>query len=396
MAERPPHEADQVMDYLLGQLTPAARRQFEARLESDAALREYVRELEQGVLALGMTAPSRDVPPEAWARIEAAVARQVRRETWLPFLRPGWLTGGWAVASLAVVALIAQWFWFHSSAGIPPSPAANPVVASHLQIKPAQPEETQVTPSPALTTSLPVETPAESAQTAELRQKVARLEAQLARLSQSVTQPPPAAVAAPARGLQLLPPVGVPRGTANLSPQLQQAVLLAVARKMGWTLNPPASDAGTGASQDNAPAVDFVDLNAPTNAAAGALPTVTVSAPISTTTDSFAFAAAPPVSSTPAETTANPVTSNINGYGGSVPMLAWGNQIMAAIDPGTLPTNSGPVTVWQMDGYGNGQIIGTVALGSNPTVVNFSSDPSQSYLVTMGGTNIIGQFPSGN
>ena len=77
-------------------------------------------------------------------------------------------------------------------------------------------------------------------------------------------------------------------------------------------------------------------------------------------------------------------------------MLAWGNKIIAAIDPGTLPVNSGPVSVWQMDEAGNGRVLGTVLVGSNPTVVNIptvSGDSGQHYFITVGGTNVLGQSP---
>lgn len=400
MPERPPYEADEVMDYLLGQITPAARQQFEMRLESDAALREYVRELEQGVVALGMTAPARDVPPEIWPRIEPAVARQVRRETWFPFLRPGWQVSGWAAAGVAGLVLIAQWFWFHAGNVKPPQArVANTEVVRFSQTKPAQTEESGAAELPSPPKILPMETPEESVLTAELRQKVARLEAQLARLSQTAPQTPPAVaatVANPPRSLQFLPPTGMPRGTKNMSPQLQQAVLLAVARKMGWTLNPPTSDAATGASQDNAPAVDFVDLNAPANVVANALPTMAATTPLATTPDSVAFSTTPPSAVASFDAAARSANGDPGGASSSVSMLAWGNTIMAAIDPTTLPTNSGPVSVWQMDNDGNGQVLGTVAVGSNPTVINFASDPSQSYFVTVGGTNVIGQFPAGH
>jgi hypothetical protein len=410
MAEFPPRQVDEAMDYLLGLLAPADRRQFEARLETDTALREYVRELEQGVVALAAAVPQREAPPEMWPRIGSEIARQIRRETWLPFLRPRRLPGGWAVAGIALVVITVQGFWFRAAVQSRPERAPAAGVAAVAIPRPAPVQIAESTPPvPAPRNNFAAD---ESARIAVLQGKISKLEEQLARQS-AATQTVPDTVApavALARGVQLLPPAGgLQRGTKYISPELQQALLLAVAREMGWTLNTPASDSAFGTNQ---PAVDFADLNSPAGGSAGTTPVQVASgspaspADFQTSPSGLPSAGLPfenssasttlPVAGASTTALANPVAGATANNGGLAPVLSLGNRILAAINPAILPAGSGPVTVWQMDNNGNGQIVGTVTMGSNPTVITFTGDSGQNYLLTAGGTNILAQFPPGN
>ena len=404
MAEFSPQHIDGAMDYLLGRLAPVDRRQFETRLETDNALREYVRELEQGVVALAAAVPQHEAPPMAWPMIGGEVARQIQRENRLPFLRPGWLAGGWALAVIALVVIIVPGIWFRAAILSRPPPTPSGSVAAVATLPPA-PVPIAERPAPALRND---SAPDESGRIAVLQAKITQLEAQLAR-QPAVAQPAPAA---DARGVRLMPPVGgLPRGTIYISPELQSALLLAVAREMGWTLNTPASDAASGTNQ---PAVDFVDLNPPAGgpAAIGIAPAQVASAVPASPSDlqtspsvlpaagspleNFSASATLPALGASTTAPANPGAGETVNNGGLAPVLALGNRMIAAINPATLPAGSGPVTVWQMDNNGNGQVIGTVTMGSNPTVITFTGDASQNYLLTAGGTNILGQFPLGN
>lgn len=367
MAE-PISPPEEISEYLLGQLPPAARRRFEARLEQDAELRQRVRELEEGMLALALTAPRCEAPPQAWTHIEAAINRQARRSFWPAILRLRWLANGWAMAGCLAVVFLVHAFWFH-----PPSAtrflSLNPGTGTKnvAWSKPAPGGAATMAggnanrPAAAVTAQ---NLAAAAARADEMQQKVSRLESQLAKLSQLLKQQQ--ANAASLKGLQLVPP-GLPsaHGQTQLSPQLQQAILLAVANQMGWN---QTADPG------HLPPVDFVELQSP--ALQGADTTMAANTP-------------------------GPDASLIADGAGlatnSVPMIAWDNRIFAAVDPATLPPNSGPVTVSTVDQAGNQLVVGMVPVDSNPVVININNADTSGihqYTITVGGgTNIIGHFP---
>src|SRR5213078_3689312 len=85
--------------YLLGELTGAERREFEARLAQSAELRALVDELQEGAVALSMTPPRRRPPPEVWRRIEKRVTDQTRWKLAVPSIWVGWWRDGWAAAA---------------------------------------------------------------------------------------------------------------------------------------------------------------------------------------------------------------------------------------------------------------------------------------------------------
>ena len=79
MTDHPLPEDDSAR-YVLGELTSAQRREFEARMAQSVDLRALVRELEEGMVALSMASPPRRAPQEVWTRIEKAMDREQRRK----------------------------------------------------------------------------------------------------------------------------------------------------------------------------------------------------------------------------------------------------------------------------------------------------------------------------
>ena len=92
MAEAHPYEEQAVL-YLLDRLSVDERRDFEARLAESAELRALLRELEEGSVALAMSAPRRRPPAQIWNRIERAVAQGRKHETLAPLRLAWWRYG---------------------------------------------------------------------------------------------------------------------------------------------------------------------------------------------------------------------------------------------------------------------------------------------------------------
>src|SRR2546421_12154974 len=106
---------DEAVRYVLGELTAAERREFEARLAESAELRALVRELEQGAVALSMALPQRRPPQEVWMQIENVVARDARREIVIPAFWTGWWRSGWAAAAACLAAWVFYGVWANRS-----------------------------------------------------------------------------------------------------------------------------------------------------------------------------------------------------------------------------------------------------------------------------------------
>src|SRR4030095_9895231 len=85
--------------YVLGRLDDAQRREFESELAQSADLRKLVQELEEGAVALAISAPRRDPPREVWSRIENEVAREASSRVTLGAWWAHWWRHGWAAAA---------------------------------------------------------------------------------------------------------------------------------------------------------------------------------------------------------------------------------------------------------------------------------------------------------
>ena len=112
-------------EYVLGVLSAAGRRAFEARMAQDPALRAEVEYWEQRLGMLTAEVEPIDPPPRVWANIEAAIARSTDRGgLWqnLSFWR--WATVGSAAAAAACLMALAY---------IARVPATNPPLIAKLE-----------------------------------------------------------------------------------------------------------------------------------------------------------------------------------------------------------------------------------------------------------------------
>ncbi|MDR3458241.1 MAG: hypothetical protein P4N60_12400 [Verrucomicrobiae bacterium] len=372
---------DQVEKYVFGQLNPAERRQFEACLAQSAELRTLVRELEEGLVALAASAPHQSAPRAAWQNIESAVARETRWSSWRSLAGWKWIANGWAVAGCLAALVVLQVVFPR-----PPAPATVSLTReTGTHFARPFPPVLGMAPVPAPVHSNNPDLAAQNTlaaikQTSELRQRITRLEAQLAKMP----QPPPVEPA----GLKLVPPNADARfAHLKLSPLMQQALLLTVARQLGWSQKTASAPAANTSTQPAEPQVTFVDLAASTTDTAAQSP-LTAS-----------LFAAQDGSGTAADSAANsnPDPGTGNNTDGSISMLQWDQNILAMIDPSTLSAGVSPLTVWAIDANGNPTVIGTVNLGSNPTVITISGaniSAGQQYIITSGAaTNIIAQYP---
>ncbi len=94
-------------DYPLGQTSGSERRRFETRLATDPGLRTLARELEEGMLALALSAPQRPAPPQAWHNIQAAINPRQNWNLWLFLAGLKWAARGRiAAACLTTVCIL--------------------------------------------------------------------------------------------------------------------------------------------------------------------------------------------------------------------------------------------------------------------------------------------------
>ncbi len=350
----PPEE---VNDYLLGQLTPARRREFAERLAHDAGLRQHIRELEEGLLALAMTAPRREPPRKIWTQIETAVSKSARQNFWFPFLELKWLAKGWAVTGCLVAAVLIHSYWTRERPSISVASGGSEVKTNFV-----------TAPPPNLAT-LP--TFVTNRQTGLVENNPPGSDPWRA-TTNPATAPPSANVAAIASA-RAAPPSSLKTTVAHrqsrVSPAMQRAAFRAFAWQMGWTNEPSAPDSEV--------PVDFVDLPDPT--AADTVPPL-VAADLPGNSGLW-----DPVA--PADPGLPPP---------SIPMLALNNNIFVPIDPGSLPAGLRQGVVWSVDGEGNPAIIGPFTLGPRPTILhinNADTSGGTTYIVTIGGTNFIGHAP---
>jgi hypothetical protein len=336
---------DEAAPYVLGTLTPAERRAFEEHLAQSPQLRALVRELEEGAVALSLAALQRKAPPQGWAGIEKAIARETKRPPAIPVF---WFTGwqaGWAAAVVCLTGWLLTCVLWTSQPGRKNAP---PSMAAEVQT-PAP----AVRPSPA--TNLGETTPAAAnaaealqsslqAKTREavaLRQQVAELQSRVVVLRQTLTQAQ-ALLSEPNRlkFMQLLPAAGGGQSAiATLSPALQRAMFLALGRELGWL--PPAGDASDG---DGSAPVDYVDLRpgAGTETNPGLTPPET-SALNSQTPDSAALT---------------------NASAAAIPAFMSGTNMIVALDSTFAPAGS-QVTF----STGSDSPLGTAIMGTNALVV---------------------------
>jgi hypothetical protein len=402
MAEPNPH-VDDAAAYVLGTLGSRERRRFEANLRKSPELQRVVRLLEAGSIGLAMAAPHREPPIRLWAGIQTAVTHECEKRG--RSARRKWLRNVAAIAACAIVGWFAYTSWNHRAS------SASPTIASDVG-------ETQVAnaPAPVLArataqaSSLLSQPPRERrtlrpGENATLRERVGDLENQVAHLAQTVTQQQPA----PPHLNRLTFVNIVPEGSddaanpqiAPASPELRRALLVGVARQLGWmpptpappqssTMPPPSPAPLTPPSTQpadpnpptpqNEPGVQFVDLP-PVQSPSPEPQTASIEPP-----------PAPPAATASEE----PSSKNAS----SIPAFVSGTNLVFAVDSSVVPV--GTETISFYSGSGGGPIAwrGTITLGNSPTVVTMpvlqvrAWDNQANQTATLGNSAVLQPVPA--
>ncbi len=378
---------DEAALYVLGELTAAERREFEARLAQSAELRALVREVEEGAVALSMASPRRRPPREAWTRIEKAVRGETRRQAVFPVFWVGWWRHGWAAAAACLVGWLLYALWPHRPGPSDASPV--PVVTGVNSPPGATLADTHQDNTRNRTRQDNAENNAAfqllQARTQEigaLRWQIAELTNRMAHLSQALTQQQALlSESSRLKFFQLSPPSAGSNGaiSAPVSPGLQRALLLAMTRELGWTSSGASSEVGgTESARTNHAGVDFVDLRPGSNNVPASIGRSQVELEPAGAPESSALASA---------------SSN------AIPGFVSGTSAVLAFDSSVVPTGSS-LTFWTATSWGQFQNLGTVVLGNYPMVVTmpFAVTTWEGGNVTVvaatanGPSNVIGQF----
>lgn len=391
-------QADEAALYVLGQLPPNARHQFEIQLTQSAELRALVQELEAGVEATARAVPQRPPPPQTWTAIEKAIAQEVERKVITPPFWTQWWRSGWAAAAACLLALIGYAWWSPQNqkplaTASPPVAEESPAAISGIETMPARPvaNRANIAASTNLTViataTLPTSPTAEPAnpELASLRWQITALRTQLEELAQVVARQKEL-LAEPGRFkffplADSHPPETEATPATPMSPGLQRAMFYAMARDMGWVSRTSASEAQNNNSAASATTVttawgvDFVDIGKSTAAA-------------TTAATGSTEAQKPPNS--PA-ISIRPSGNNIPGY------LGENGTFVMALDSTIAPRDSQVFIMngTSVEGY---HLIGSALLRDNPMVISFSSDAlaNGDVLVTAtpagGASNFIGSF----
>jgi hypothetical protein len=387
-------QADEAARYVLGQLSPKARHEFEVQLTQSAELRALVQELEEGVEAMARAVPQRPPPLQTWAAIEKAIAQDVRSKVVTP-VWSNWWRNGWVAAAACLLVFVSYAWW--------PQRKANPAVPT-----PSGPVEVAVThpppvelvpfnpgvirpeigrPTNVTTAALSKPTPAATnPELASLRWQITALQSQLEKLSEVVSQQK-AILTEPGR-FKFFPLANSPTGTDGtspppLSPGLQRAIAYAMARDLGWlprtTPGNTPNNSAVGPVVTTVSGIDFVEFNKAQNSTLA-----TTAGTQSQTEEPGAQAPATPISVQP--------SGSIPGYLRN----DLGKELVLAFDP-TIVSRGSTLGFWSGTPNESHQLIGTALTGDNPMVVTLPTDGISGDLTitanpASGPSNVIGQF----
>jgi hypothetical protein len=376
---RPHPQADEAARYVLGQLPPNARHDFELQLTQSAELRAIVQELEEGVEAVARAVPQRPPPPQTWNPIEQAIAREVARKIVTPAVWANWWRSGWAAAAACLVAFAGYAWWPKSKATPAVKPAPSEVVIVVPATESVSPKAVVAHPELAFPTNVLTVAELKPApevarpELASLRWQIASLQSQLEQLSDLVAQQR-AILAEPGR-FKFFPFAGNNSGegssVAPMSPEVQRAMFYAMARDLGWLPTLAQRDAqgkSAGSNIKTFANVDFVDLKVSQENAPVAI-----------------------VQAAGAEFPTSAATTSI-GSDGKIPSFLGESKLTMVFDK--TVARSGPVSFWTASGTLGQQMVGATAIGENPTVVTIpTEDVTEGGLTVMvGNSNVLGHF----
>jgi hypothetical protein len=336
---------DEAARYVFGGLSADERREFETRLAQSDELRSLVRELEEGAVALAQASPRRQPPQQVWERIEKAVVRETKSTVTFPAVWLGWLRNGWAAAALCLIG----WLLYAFLANRHPSEIITSIIP--------QPQTASASSNPPVRTQVAAKLlpsaanvdlkllQARAQEIGDLRRKIAQMEMEATQLSRSLARQGAAlSESNRIKFCQLIPAssANADESAPPLSPRLQRAMLMAIARELSWLPVESKSGVQTGSGTSQTPVsvggVDFVDLPPNTNSVAHQTPA--------------------PQRTQAAATESSEAT---------IPVFVAGNKLVVAVDSTVAPPESS-VTFTVTDANQN-QSGGTVTLGENPMVV---------------------------
>ena len=361
MAERRPVE-DEAMLYVLGRLGRAERRKFQARLKESSELRALVRDLETGTVALAMAMPQCQAPPQAWENVKDAVARKAKARAFFVT----WIRSGWAAAACVLMGWLIYALWINRSPQVSEAILSPEIVEREPDVGVvANPDglralrqphsETNVVPSKATTL-------ARIGEVATLRRQLRDLEEQLAHMSQVMTQQQ----TFPSEPGQLeffqLMPAGSDGAAGRVpkppSPELQRALLIGMARELGWLR--PSGTASSAAPPSPKPEKETKPETQPPTAAPTPAPVAAADLGVNfvdlpaedgsqpSTTAAIGAEEAKKLKSILAEpTTSSPETGTTDSPESAIPVLRSPTNLILAIDSSVFPyPGTNTVTVW--------------------------------------------------
>ena len=361
---------DQAALYVLGGLSAGELRDFKSRLAESAVLRALVRELQDGAVALALTAPKKLPPQKVWHRIEKTIARENRAARLTPLFPRAWWRNGWAAAAACLAGWLLYAFW----PGRPAVTVTPPIAAieNHL---PGETTPALAAPSKALAASHPTSADTDDTrqllqagahEIGDLRAQIAALQTRVMHLSQSITQDQALLGESSRLKFVQLTPVSSgdsPPPTVPLSPELQRALALAMARELGWAQSTETSAIETNGAEIHSPVttisnVDFVDLRPGTNGYSPSFQSQPQPQP-QTQQQSQANAQMPDTQTQPPP----PDTPHI-----PIPAFISGQSLMMAIDSSIAA--KGSQLSFSVNTPDQGEtFLGTATVGDNPLVI---------------------------
>jgi anti-sigma factor RsiW len=374
MAEFDPTEEKALFEekallYVLGELPAEQAREFEAHMEKAPELMERVREIEEGAVALAMACPPKRPSNEVWKNIE----RTIGHDTKIVFHWEWFRNKGWAAAAACLIGWLVYALVKHpdaASAGIAENTTAKDGRNFADAARRGAKQEDAASMTDGANSGMRADelerrerARAAVAESEALRKQVAELRAQVASISQSLAQQQ-ALLNDPAR-LKFVGLAPVSNGAAvsanGISPQLQRALALAMARELGWlgSSNQFFNGGGEEFSRQgttNIGGVDFVDL--PPGGATNGSGTLRV--------QSGTEGAGP---SDPAPTASQDQPA---GPPGLLPAFISGGHLTIALDNSVAAPGSQVTLLGGPTGESQ-QVIGTLTMSGNPTIVTIQS-----------------------
>lgn len=329
---------DEATLYVLGELTVADRRKFEARMAESAELRALVRELEEGAVALSTALPQRRPPAEVWSGIEQAVGRDNQRNTpawWMSFWRNGWAAAAVCLAGWVLYAIL----WNGRGSSKPATTQS--VLQSEIPVANSSPAQQAVTAPPSPTNADRQLLQVRAGEIRDLHLKVTEMERTTNDLSQLLAQE--RARLGESNRIKFFHLTSTPAASGDatapqFSPAMQRAVLISIGRELGWFPVEPKSGVGNGRAANTVDGIDFVDLRSPNNSGGNQ-----------------------PVGQPQKEVQTADVPAP------SIPAFVSGDKLIVGLDSTIVPPNSSvTVTVASANAGTTG---GTLVTGDNPTMV---------------------------